>query len=357
MVFGYGFTASLIVGIISVAILVYSAEHVVDKMTAVAAYYDIPDVVIAMSVISIGTSLPELMSHIVASAGILTGTLDYEIASATVLGANIGSDVVQQTLVVGLVILAYIFITAKQEIVITDKWRGTAHDIVAASRAASFEFDTRFLKIDYLPMIGTTLMTMILAWDGVLSRTDGLVLFGSFLVYLYFLYYTRQDRLDQNTRPSRHVRKDMLVAITALGLVLVSAHVLLKVTEQIVAATGLGGSIIGVMTLGIAAALPELFTAIEGIRQKASDIALGTLIGSNITNPLLAIGLGSILSTYWVPRPLVLWDLPMETFTAAMLLGYLLFVSDRKLGWKGGAYLVGLYLFYVIIRFMFFAVD
>ncbi|MFB6294884.1 MAG: hypothetical protein ABEI97_03940, partial [Candidatus Nanohaloarchaea archaeon] len=61
--------------------------------------------------------------------------------------------------------------------------------------------------------------------------------------------------------------------------------------------------------------------------------------------------------TYWVPRPLVLWDLPMETVTAGMLLAYLLFVSDRKLGYKGALYLMGLYLFYVVIRFAFFAAD
>lgn len=335
MVFGLDFVPSMGLGLVSVFALVYGAEHVVDKLTSIAEYYDIPDIVIAMSIVSIGTSLPELMSHMVASAGILSGSLDYQIASATVLGANIGSDVVQQTLVVGIVVLAFV-------------WMGEKN---------VFRFSDRFLKLDYAPMIGTTLMTMVLAWDGVLSRLDGLVLFGSFLGYMYFLYHTRQERLNHDTSPSQNIRWDAVIAVIALTTVLASAHILLKVTEIIVHQTGLGGSLIGVMTLGIASALPELFTAIEGIRQKASGIALGTLIGSNITNPLLAIGLGSILSTYWVPRPLVLWDLPMETFTAAMLLGYLLFVSDRKLGYKGALYLIGLYLFYVIVRFMYFAVD
>lgn len=357
MVFGLDLVPLLALGLVSVAALVYGAEHVVDKLTSIAEYYGIPDVVIAMSIISIGTSLPELMSHLVASYGILARTLDYEIASAMVLGANIGSDVVQQTLVVGLVILGYILMNVRRDVNITGDWHHMAHDVGTATRSTSFQFDVAFLKIDYLPMIGTTLMTLVLAWDGVLSRLDGLVLFGSFLAYMYFLYHTRDDRLNHRTEESENLRWDAFVAITALVMVLASAHILLKVTETIVAETGLGGSLIGVMTLGIAAALPELFTALEGIRQRASGIALGTLIGSNITNPLLAIGIGSIISTYWVPRPLVLWDLPMETFTAAMLLGYLLFVSDRKLGIWGGLYLVGLYLFYVVIRFAFFAMD
>ncbi len=335
MVYGLGLGPSIGVAVVAVVALVYGAERVVDRLTAIAEFYGIPDVVIAVSVVSIGTSLPELLSHLVASAGILSGSLSYEIASSTVLGANIGSDVVQQTLVVGVVVLAF-------------TWMGSKN---------RFQFDHKFLKINYLPMIGVHLMTLVLAWDGYLSRLDGGVLFGSFLVYMYFLYYTRDDRLNHDVEESDNIQRDAIITGAALIVVLSSAHVLLKVTEQIVAVTGLGGSIIGVMTLGIAAALPELFTAIQGIRHQASGIALGTLIGSNITNPLLAIGLGSIVSTYWVPRPLVLWDLPMQVVTASMLLVYLLFISDRKLGWKGGIYLVGLYGFYVVIRFMFFAVD
>jgi cation:H+ antiporter len=344
MVFGLGLVPSLIVGAVAAIGLVYGAEHVVDKLTSIAEYYAIPDVLIAMSVISIGTSLPELVSHLAASmrillepacpgvfaAGVTQNGQMHQCAvdSAVVLGMNIGSDVVQQTLVVGLVVFTFSFYGEKNY----------------------FQFSEAFLKKDYFPMIGTTLMTLVVAWDGILSRLDGLVLFGTFLTYMYYLYHTRRDRLNHDAEPSQNVRRDGIIAGTMLIIVIISAEILLDVTNMVVAQTGLSSSLIGVATIGVASALPELFTAVEGIRQQASDIALGTLIGSNITNPLLAIGLGSIASTYWVPRPLVLWDLPMETFTAAMLLGYLLFVSDRKLGFKGGLYLIGLYIFYLVVR-------
>ncbi|MCJ7478738.1 MAG: sodium:calcium antiporter [Candidatus Nanohaloarchaeota archaeon QJJ-7] len=334
MVFGLGFELSLILGALALILLVYGSEEVVDRLTGIAEYYGIPDILIAMTVISVGTSLPELAAHTIGSIGILRGTLNYQIGSATVLGANIGSDVVQQTLVVGVVVFFF-------------AWK----------KGGKFEFTDRFLKKDYSAMIGTTLMTLVLAWDGVLSRLDGLILMGSFFGYIYYLYHTRHERLNHSVEASDSIQRDMVIFTVSFVTILISAHVVLEVTETVVQTTGLGGSIIGVMTLGLAAALPEMFTAIQGIRQKASGISLGTLIGSNITNPLLGIGFGSLLSTYWVPRPLVLWDLPMETFTAGMLLLYLLFVSDRKLGWKGGIYLIGLYVFYVVIRFAFFAAD
>lgn len=335
MVLGLGVAGSLLVGVVSLFVLVFGAEKVVDKMTSIAAYYEIPDVLIAMSVVSIGTSLPEIVSHVIASIGIMSGSLQYEIASATVLGANTGSDIVQQTLVVGIVVFSYGF------------WRDKGF----------FEFSEAFLKKDFLPIIGTSLMALLLSWDGIVSRTDGLVLVLSFAAYMYYLYRTRHERLNHEADESETVRRDLLIVVVAMASVLASAHVILRVTERIVEATGLGGSLIGVVTLGVIAAFPEMFTAIQGIRHHAEGISLGTLIGSNVTNPLLGYGLGALISTYWVPRPLVLWDLPMETFTAAMLLGYLLFVSDRKLGWKGGLYLVGLYIFYVIIRFSYFAID
>ncbi len=104
--------------------LVYGAEVVVDRLTRIAAYYRISDVLIAMSVVSIGTSLPEIISHVVASAGILSGNLQYEIASATVLGANTGSDIVQQTLVLGVVVFSFALFDEKQY----------------------FEFDSTFLR-------------------------------------------------------------------------------------------------------------------------------------------------------------------------------------------------------------------
>ena len=335
MVYGLSYGLSLILGLVALLVLIYTAEDVVDRLLAIATYYSIPDVVIAMSVVSIGTSLPEIASHVTASVGILSGAFNYEVASATVLGANTGSDIVQQTVVFGLVIVAFSITGTKQYFTFTDK----------------------FLKKDFFPIIGTSLMALAVAWDGVVSRLDGLVLVASFIAYMYYLYATKDERLNHASEPSDNIIRDTAFLIVGMVALLLSAHVLLEVTELVVAQTGLGGSIIGVVTLGIASALPEMFTAIEGIRKNASGISLGTLIGSNVTNPLLGYGLGAIISTYWVPRPLVLWDLPMEFFTAIILLVYVLFVSDRKLGWKGGLLLIVAYIGYIIIRFSFFAVD
>lgn len=162
--------------------------------------------------------------------------------------------------------------------------------------------------------------------------------------------------MDVSTNRSEKILVDVIILLSGMAVLLVSAFVLLKQLEGIVETTGLGGSFLGVITLGLASAAPEMMTAIQGIRKEATGISLGTLIGSNIVNPLVAIGLGAMTSTYWVPRALVLWDLPMETGTAALLLVYLLFNKGR-LGKWGGLYLMFLYVAYLSVRASYFNVD
>ncbi len=318
---------NVIIGIIALTALIIAAEQTVKRILAILHHYGLSATFGGLTIFSITTSFPEIISHVVASAGILRGTLDYKIASATVLGANIGSDVVQQTLIVGIVILLMGGIKLKKD----------------------------FLKTAYLPMIITTLMTLVLAWDRTLSRIDGMILIGTFFGYMYYLY-KQENNKNHTTHPEVKIVRDVTISIIGFTIMLVSAHFLLKITEQIVNLTGLGGSLIGVVTLGIASATPELFTAISGLKQKSAGLSLGTLIGSNIVNPLLAIGGGAIISTYWVPRPLIHLDLPMETITAAMLLLYLI-KTKGKLGKKGAMGLIGLYFFYILIRVSYFAID
>ncbi|MFT7616280.1 MAG: cation:H+ antiporter [Candidatus Woesearchaeota archaeon] len=318
-----------LVGIICIALLVLSAEYVVKKLIIIAKHYGVSDVFIGLTVLSIGTSLPEIASHFISSIGIVTGKLDYNIASATVLGANIGSDVIQQTLILGVVILLVGHLT----------------------------FTKKFLFRSYSVMIGTTLMCLVLGWDQHYSRIDGFILFSTFLAYMYYLY--KHEDMHQHVdhqKKKYNIHKQTLFAILGLGVLLVSSTIILKLVEHIVIMTQIGGSLIGVMSLGIASALPELITALQGVKNKARGISIGTLIGSNITNPLVAIGGGALISTYFVPKPLIYWDLPMETVTATILLIYLLF-NKRKLGKGGAIYLIALYLVYAVVRIMIFNVD
>jgi cation:H+ antiporter len=333
---------SIIVGVISLAVLVYSADVAVRKLTGLAGFFRLSTTFVGVTVVSLATSIPEIVSHYTASVGILSGLLDYKISSAIVLGANIGSDVIQQTLIMAIVIFI----------------------------AGRLQFKRYFLWKSMGPMIISTLMCIVLGLDGTYSRIDGLILFGSFLAYMVFLYYderkyykeedhgfTKDGEMPDNVpQTSGQAWKDAVISIIAIVVTIFSSIIILQLTEEIVSKTGLGGSLIGVMTLGVASALPELTTAVSGIKNGDSGISLGTLIGSNVTNPLVAIGGGAIISTYWVPGPLVMWDLPWETITGVFLWAVLWFRNGHA-GKKTAIYLTIMYFIYIGLRMRFFGVD
>jgi len=332
----------IIFGTLSIIVLVIASNVAVEKLTGLAGYFRLSTTFMGVTIVSVATSIPEIAAHFTASIGILSGALDYEISSAVVLGANIGSDVVQQTLIMAIVILI----------------------------AGKLHFKRYFLWKTMLPMIITTLMCIVLGIDGQYSRIDGLILVSCFFGYMFYLYlderrhYKEEDHGFSETgeipegipQNAQEAWRDSFIALLGLLITVGSAMIALQVTEVIVGETGIGGSLIGVVTLGIASALPELITAVSGVRHGDSGIPLGTLIGSNITNPLLAIGGGALISTYWVPRPLIFWDLPWETITGAIL-WIILWVNKGKMGKWGAYYLIGLYVVYITLRMIFFAVD
>jgi cation:H+ antiporter len=336
------FALLIIFGISSILVLVIASNIAVKKLTGLAGYFRLSTTFMGVTVVSLATSIPEIAAHYTASFGILGGSLDYQVSSSVVLGANIGSDVIQQTLIMAIVVFI----------------------------AGGLHFKRYFLWKSMIPMIATTIMCIVLGVDGTYSRIDGLILFLSFIGYMYYLYhderkhYREEDHgFDENgdtpegvPQNAKEAWRDAIIAVLALLLTVGSAMIALQATEVVVAKTGISGSLIGVITLGVASALPELITAISGVRNGDSGISLGTLVGSNITNPLVAIGGGALISRYWVPGPLVLWDLPWETVTGAVL-WIILWLNKGKLGKWSAIYLLVLYFVYLSFRMIFFTVD
>jgi cation:H+ antiporter len=126
------------------------------------------------------------------------------------------------------------------------------------------------------------------------------------------------------------------------------------VIQEVVAGVVLGGSMVGVLTLGIASSFPELSTVLDGLRRKTPIIAVGTLIGSNIVNPLIGFGLGGVISTYHVPVAVIVWDLPVKIVVAVGLFVYIRY-NDGTITRHVGVTLIGCYFVYIVGRMLLFA--
>jgi cation:H+ antiporter len=316
--------SQLTLGAVALYTLVTGASRAIDALLSLAYRYEVPEALIGVTLVAIGTSLPELGAHVTASVGILSGALDYRVTSAVVVGGNMGSSTTQQLLLFGILLFGF----------------------------GRIDLSARTLTDAFVPMTLGLLLTLFTAWDGTITRVDGLVLLVAFAVYLGYSYARRQPTPVQGVA-STNVTADAGRAVVMLLFVLASASILLTVVQDVVAGVVLGGSMVGVLTLGIAASFPELSTVLDGIRRRMPVVAVGTLVGSNIVNPLLGLGLGGAISTYHVPTAVVVWDLPFKIVAAVGLVLYVRYrggVLQRRVG----VWLIGAYFVYVVGRMLLF---
>jgi cation:H+ antiporter len=312
-------------GILIVTLL---SEAVILESLALARRFNWSGAFVGLSILSIGTSLPEIMTQITGSVAILHDPPLLDTMSGLMLGSNIGSDIFQQNFVLPLVALI--------------------GSVVVARRRREEELGG---------LIAASALLWLFALDGLLARWEGAVLALAYLAYLIFL--ARAER-PAHARQRPHAPKRHL--FLAMGVLLVSFAIMAATTIEVVAASErlvnrlpVSASFFGIVVLGIATALPELATALLSILKGEREISSGILIGSNITNPLLGIGLGSWLSTYTVPSVVVLYDLPVKIATAALI--YAFVFRHLRLGRTQAIVLIILYLGYLLARQQFFPAD
>lgn len=133
-----------------------------------------------------------------------------------------------------------------------------------------------------------------------------------------------------------------------------SAFFSLQYVVRLVGQLGLNGSMARMIIIGYAAALPELSTVIELIRRENPYLALGTLIGSNMVNPLVGIGSGAMILSYFVPGSLLIWDLPFTFTLGVVFLMWLYFYKQFQAGLREGFFLLIAYFVYLFLRRMVF---
>jgi cation:H+ antiporter len=316
-----------IVALTAIIVLI-SAEFAVKYSIKLARHLRLSDELIGMTVLAIGTSIPEIMTHIMGSVEILKDPSLLNPISGLVIGTNIGSDVFQQNFLIGLVALLGVVVIARKHL----------------------------LK-DVGGLVGAALIVLIFSFNGMFSRIEGVILVVGYFAYLYFLRkkgMLAEKPFELNNKYNNHIYKYIAILVLSFIAMAFAADFLLKNSTVLVKALPISASFFGVILLGIATAFPELITSLLAIRKKRARISAGILIGSNITNPMFALGLGAIISTYTVPKVIFTYDLPFKIATALLIL---LFLWKGKLKKRYAVILIGLYVLYLIFRNIYFPAD
>ena len=295
--------------VIGLGLLIGGAEWLVKGASRLAATFGISPLVIGLTVVAFGTSAPELAVTIHST---LNGKPD--IAVGNVIGSNIANVL----LILGLCALVMPLAVTKQLI----RW-----------------------EVPILIIVSMALF--VLALDGQISRTDGLLLFSCAIIYTVFaIYLSRRERAQENTAdnetPENHnLLANLALIIIGLTLLVIGANWL--VDGAVAAARWLGVSelLIGLTIVAIGTSLPEIATSLIAILRGQSDIAVGNAIGSSLFNILTVLGLTSIVAPDGVnvANSVLQFDL-LVMIAATIACLPILFTGLKIARWEGGLFLI-----------------
>ena len=263
----------LLLLVLGFVLLVKGADWFVDGAAGIATKFGIPQLVIGLTIVAMGTSAPEAAVSITAA---LQGSAEISI------GNVVGSNILNILIILGISALIYPLIVAKTTI-----WA------------------------DIPVMIGATILLFALGYDGTIGRVDATIFLIAFVAYLGFLFYlTKKNQAQEKMLSNSDIQKEesdvpqkiislpraILLTVIGLALIILGSNFAVDSASAIARMLGLSERFIGLTIIALGTSLPELFTSVSASIKKNSDIAIGNIVGSNIFNIFFILGLSGIIT-------------------------------------------------------------
>ena len=239
------------------SMLVKGADWFVDGTSGMARKLGIPQLVVGLTIVAMGTSAPEAAVSITAALKNNAG-----IAIGNVIGSNI------------LNILIILGVTA----VIT---------------TVAIQKSTLYVEIPY--MLVVTIVLILMGLDGKVSRIEGILLWGMFLIYLAYLYDLAKKGKEEKEKVEESIWKLIVSAILGGAIVVWGSDITVDAATKIAQILGMSERFIGLTIVALGTSLPELVTSVTAARKGNADIAIGNIVGSNIFNILFVIGTAALI--------------------------------------------------------------
>lgn len=329
-------------------LLIKGSDYFVRSAGSIAKDLGVSGFVIGLTLVALGTSLPEVASSVIATLKGSTGI---------VIGNVVGSNIANMALVIGLT-AAFIAVSTKEEM----------------------------LKRDGYVMLFATLLFFLFMLNGTISRLQAGILLMLYIAYMVFLLEVKHERKEEQHfkhfldyffkfRYMRTIKKKMftnnknkkikrrfgefsriglfkdIAVLVFSGIALVIGAKLL-ITEAIFFAgmLNLSETLIGISLVALGTSLPELMVSLTSARMGFGDIAVGNIIGSNIANILLVVGVSGILAPLTVVKSVLLESGPFLIITTILLLIFIR--SGWKLSRKEGVTFLGMYVVFMAFLFL-----
>ena len=291
---------SAVLTVVGLVMLCFGGNWLVSGGVAIARKFRISNLVIGMTIVAYGTSTPELAASIAAAGE----------HSAIILGNIIGSNIANVGMVIG---VAAILVP------------------LAVSKSV--------LRKEIPIMLGVSFLLILISIDGELSIYDGVLLLAGLGVFAFYTYKDAMKQREENKEEEKiQLGKSNVylksVGLIGVGVALLYVGAILTVDNAVILAKefGLSEKIIGLTVIAIGTSLPELITSIIAIRKGHADIGVGNIIGSNVYNILMIMGVGAALGGVVIAADVYVDYTIMIIFSLSLLIAIKTGIINRVMG-------------------------
>jgi len=308
--------SNILIAVLSLILIMFSASYIIAAVSDYAKKLGISNYLIGFLVVSIGTSIPELSTAVVAS---MKG------AGALVLGDVLGANIIDVTIVLGItaIIGKKLFIHGK------------------------------ILNKTVLSVLFVSVVPLALGLDGKLSRFDGIILIAAFFLYMFDLL-KKEGQMGKIKKDVKWdtIWKDMVIITISLITLLISANMLVNSAMFFGTMFGVSPLLLGLVVIAIGTTIPELTVEIQSVLKGVSGIAFGDILGSVVCNSSLVLGLAALISPIYISKLSfgIFRDSAMFMITSVFIA--LLFIRKKQITWIEGVGLLMLYATFLVTVFL-----
>ena len=290
------------------AMVLYGADRLTEGASALARRMSVPEIIIGLTIVAAGTSAPELFVSLVSA---LKGTPDMAI------GNVVGSNTMNAMLIVG-----------------------------CAAMVAPMVISKSTVRKDIPFAVGASVLLPLLAFDAFLGRIDGILLLAGFAAFMYYTLSQAKAGKAESAMEIKVVNPWISAFFVFLGLALlvIGSNIFVDSASRVAYALGISEGVVGLTIVAGGTSLPELATSVVAARKGQSAIAIGNVIGSNVFNILLILGLTATISPMQI-QGITMVDLSM--MLGSVVLVWLFSRTKYTVERWEGAVLVLAYLIYL----------
>lgn len=281
--------------VIGIVLVLWGADRLTEGASSLARRMNVPEIVIGLTIVAAGTSAPELFVSVVSA---LNGTPDMA------LGNVIGSNIFNALLIVGCSAMVAPMVITK----------------------ATVRKDMPFAVV-------ASVLILLLTLDGQVQRYDGIILLAGFALFMAYTLKTAPDSSAAEDVEPMNTWKALFFLVLGLGCLVAGSNLFVGSASQVASTLGVSDGVIGLTIVAGGTSLPELATSVVAARKGRSAIAIGNVIGSNVFNILLILGLTATISPMMIQGiSIVDFSVMLLSITAVWFFAYTKYTVAR---WEG----------------------